>query len=261
MQLSLQSTVVDATLQELLIRNREGKTKAQRKTVLVLLSFHMNGMDNSLQGLKKMHENNIRVRICPDEHILEHYNVTDLAQKVGVDDFISLKEAERQKEQIDHYYIPNLPFSTVSDLVHFNEARPSIRLLLWALMKGKKVSAFSAGADPYHPTWQASGLDQGTAFLKHEMKKQLQQIRGFGIHLIENEADVPSHFITAFQTKNNQVITADIIKKLAESGQQYIEMDHGTIITPLARDMAREYQIGIGEKRGRKSHGNGNCGW
>lgn len=249
-------------MQELLIRNREeGPAKAGRKTVLALLSFHMNGMDNSLQGLKILHENNIRVRICPDEHILEHYNVTDLAEKVGADDFITLKEAERQKEQIDHFYIPNLSFSTVSDVLHFNDTRPFIRLILWALMKGKKVSAFSAGADPYHPVWQASGLDQGTTFLKHEMKKQLQQIKGYGIQLIENEDAVSSHFITAFQSKKNQVITAESIIKQAEAGQQYIELNQGTIITPLARDMARKYQIGIGEKRGRRSHGNGNRGW
>ncbi|MFD1360440.1 hypothetical protein [Lentibacillus salinarum] len=240
-----QSVVVDSTLQELLNKNKKGKEKAQKKTVLALLFFHMNGMDEGLKTLKVLYENNLRVRICADEHILEHYNVTDLAQQVGIDDWITLEDVEYQKERIDHFYIPILPFSTVSDILHFNDTRPSIRILMWALMNGKKVSALSAGADPYHSIWQQSSLNHGTAFLKHEMKKQLQQIKGFGIQLIENDDDVLRHFITTSQNENKQVVTADMVQKYVEAGQKSIDLEQRVIITPLARDIAMKYQIKI----------------
>lgn len=246
-----QSTVVDSTLRELFIRNRQDAVKAHRTTVLVLLFHHMDGLERDLHELKEFHDHQIRVRICPDEHILDHYDVNELARRTGIDDWISMKDAEIQKEQFDHLYIPILPFSTVSDLIHFNDARPSIRIVLWALMRGKKVSAFSAGADPYHTVWQDSGLHHGTALLKREMKKQLLQMRGFGIQLVEKEDDLLNHFLGASQSESNQVITADTIMKYAKEGKSYLEVNHRAIITPLARDTARKYKLEIGEKKGR----------
>ncbi|OZU87812.1 hypothetical protein CIL03_13985 [Virgibacillus indicus] len=251
MHTNRQSTVVHSTLRELFYRNSKGIAKAHRKTVLVLLFYHMNGMDKGLKVLKDLHENNVRVRICADDQILDHYYVTELAEQVGIDDWITIKDAELQKEHIDHFYIPILPFSTVSDLLNFNDARPAISILLWALMRGKKVSAYPAGADPYHSIWQKSELNHGTAILKHEMKKRLQQIRGFGIQLVENENKILDHFLASIQNESNHVITADIIKNQAKAGKKYIELNQKSIITPLARDTAREFQIEIGENKGR----------
>ncbi|PAV29746.1 hypothetical protein CIL05_10290 [Virgibacillus profundi] len=246
-----QSTVVDSTLRELFFRNKKPAVNAHSKTVLVLLFYHMNGLERDLKELNDLHENNIRVRICPDEQILDHYDVNDLAKLTGIDDWISMKDVETQKEQFDHFYIPILPFSTVSDLLNFNDVRPSIRIVLWALMRGRQVSTFSAGADPYHTIWQELGLNHGTANLKVEMKKQLQQIRGFGIQLVENENNLIDHFLTSFQKNKNQVITANMIIKLAKAGRSYMEIDQQTIITPLARDTARKYQVEIGREKGR----------
>ncbi|MFD1040258.1 hypothetical protein ACFQ3N_17940 [Virgibacillus byunsanensis] len=244
MQVNQQSSVVDATLRELLLRNKT----AHQKTVYALLFYHMGGMEEGLQSLKALHEHGIRVRIIPDERILDHYRVTDLARRAGIDDWISLNDFENQKQQVDHVYIPILPFSTVSDLLNFNDTRSSIRMVMGALMKGKKVSAFSAGANPYHSIWQDVKMNHGTPLLKHQMKKQLQQIRGFGVHLIDHADEVVNHFITDFHQEKRQVITADDMKKQAKIGRRSIEWEQGTIITPLARDIAREHNIEIGEK-------------
>ncbi|WP_430784553.1 hypothetical protein VBD025_08755 [Virgibacillus flavescens] len=249
MQDNRQSSVVDTTLRELMNSNREGTEKAHRKTVLVLLFYHMNGMDLGLSVLKKLQETtDARIIICPDEQILAYASVTSLAESVGLDDFISLEELELKKEKIDYVYIPILPFSVVSDLINFNDTRQSIRLLIWALMSGKKVSAFSAGADPYHAIWQESEMNQGTAFLKQEMKKKLQLLRGFGIDLIERADDVSTHYISAFNKEKTKVITADKMKKYAATGRNSFTCVKGTIITPLARDVARKYHIKIDEK-------------
>lgn len=244
-----QSSVVDITLRELWFRNTAGIEKRQEKTVLVLLFNPMNGIDCGLNGLKVLHENKVKVQICPDENILDHYRVNDLAVLAGIDNWITVEDALFQKEKFDYFYIPFLTFSTVSDLLHFNDTRPSIRLLLWALMKGKQVGAVTKDADPYHRSWRESGLDQGTALMKHEMKKQLQQIRGFGIQFIDDANDIRNHFITAFPKNNRKVITADSVISQAKAGQRYMNLAAGTIITPLARDTARKYQITIGEGR------------
>ncbi|WP_379599633.1 hypothetical protein [Oceanobacillus luteolus] len=244
------SSVVDATLRELFIRNVRTE-QAHRSTMLVLLFHHMNELQRDFKELIDFHQHGIRIRICPAEHLLELYDVTELARQTRIDDWITLQNAEKHKEQFEHFYIPNLPFSAVSDLVSFNDARTSIRLLLWALMKGRSVTAFSQGADPYHPVWQEADLHHGNAYLKREMKQQLQKVRGLGIRLIEKEEDLLQHFLNRTEKGVNPVITADTILNYAKDGKRYIEVDKGTIITPLARDTAREYHMEIGEKEGR----------
>lgn len=238
-----QSVVIEATLRELMKRNKEETNKHQAKTVYVMLFYHMNGMDEGLRSLKQLNDNGFTIRICADPAVFKHYHVHDLANKLGFNNWLSVKELEVQKDQINHFYIPVLPFSTVSDLLHFNDNRPLIRILLWALMKGKAVSALTAGADPFHPIWQMADLDHGTPILKHEMKKKLQQIRGFGIRFIEKDDEVISHFLTALKRK--RVITAEEIERQWHAGECSLEFEKGTIITPLAHDLAKKYAIKI----------------
>lgn len=260
MHVNQQSTLVESTLRELWNRNGKEEVNIKQRTVVALLFFHIHGMDKALKDLKHLHKHNIRLLICPDETLLKHYDVSELAGKSGVDQWIPLSDLEQKKEQIDFFYIPVLPFATVSDLLHFNDTRASIRLLLWAMMRGKKISACSAGADSYHSMWSEAGLDQGTPFLKREMKKQLQQISGYGIQFVEDTFDVLYDFQAKFQKENKQVITAEVMQKQVDAGIRFINSEKGTIITPLARDIARKYQIKIRETRG-KQNGNGFSGW
>ncbi len=235
------------------------------KTVLALLFYHMKGIDEGLKDLKELKKSygrHLRIQVCPDQAVLDQLNLSVLACKAGVDDWISLEEAERRKEKVDYFYIPVLPFSIVSDLLNFNDKQAPIRLLLWALMSGKKVSANSAGADPYHFIWKEAGLNQGSPFLKHEMKKQLQRLGGFGIQLIKNAEQLQTYFKSAALKKDKQVITAEMIKRHAEAGERLIPVGgQGIIITPLARDVAQEYQIEISEERAGELYGNGNRSW
>ncbi|VEF47166.1 Ethanolamine utilization protein [Bacillus freudenreichii] len=257
MHLNRQSALAESTLQELYYKNMSSPENVRPKIVLALLFYHMNGLDEGLKGLRELQERlgrHIRIRICPDQLILEHFNVTELACKTGIDDWVSLETAEKLKEKVDYFYIPVLPFSTVSDLLNFNDRQRPIRLLLWALMSGKKVCAYTAGADPFHSIWKEAGLDNGTPFLKHEMKKQLERLRGFGIQLFKNNAQLQTYFKPAALRKENQIITAETIKKHAETGKRLIEVGQGAIITPLARDVAKERQIEIYRKaRGAQS--------
>lgn len=264
MLVNRQSALAESTLHELFYRNMSS-IETRPKTVLALLFYHMNGMDEGLKGLKELKESygrHLRIQVCPDQRVLDyHLNLSALACKAGVDDWISLEEAERRKEKVDYFYIPVLPFSTVSDLLNFNDKQTPIRLLLWALMSGKKVSANSAGADPYHFIWKEAGLNQGSPFLKHEMKKRLQQLGGFGLQLIKNSEQLQTYFKPASLKKDKQVITAEMIKRHAEAGERFIQVGQGIIITPLARDAAQEYRIEICEERAGELYGNGNRSW
>lgn len=264
MRINRQSSLADATLQELFYRNRNGSGHARQKTVLALLFHHMNGMDEGLNGLRELRQlcgQNVRIQICPDDSILDHYDVSGLASQAGIDDWISLDKAEKQREKVDVFFLPVLPFSAVSDVLGFNDARQSIRLLLWALMSGKKVSAFAAGADPYHSIWKQAGLDHGPAFMKHEMRSQLQKLKGFGVQLLNHHSELQKLFRLAIQREQKRLVTAETIREKAEAGLRIVDVEQGAIITPLARDLAKEYQIEINEKRAGEFYGNGDRGW
>lgn len=234
-------------MHELMIRNRKRASGAQEQPMLALLFYHMNGVEEGLAQLRSLSEHNVQVQLCPDDTILRHYSTKKLTELTGVQDIITLTEAERRKEEYQHIHIPILSFSAVSDLLRFNDARESINLLMWTLMSGKKVSAWSQGADPFAPIWEENGLNHGSAFLKHELKKQLQQLRGLGVQLIKSTDDLLKDLKKANKSGTPAIITAETIKSLAEAGTAYIDVGQGTIITPLARDIAKEYQIKLGE--------------
>jgi len=229
--------------------------------MLALLFWQMNGMDEGLDRLKELKERcgrDIRIQLCPDDPVLDQCDTAKIASQSGIDDWISLDHAEKEKEKVDYFYIPFLSFSAVSDLLRFNDAQKATRLLLWALMRGKQVSAYTAGADPYHGGWKAAGLDNGTPFLKHEMQRQLQKLGGFGIRLLKHPSEILAYFLHSIRHEEKQIITAETIKKQAEAGLRYIEVKAGTVITPLARDVAQEFQIKINEKRAGEINGYGN---
>lgn len=242
-----------------MVRNNP-EERAHEQTIIVLLFFHMNGLDKYLQSVKMLPKERFRIRICPDPEILQHYKVEELARQIGIDDWITLQDLERHKEQIDHIYIPVLPFGVVSDIRQLNDARPAIRMLFWTLMKGRQVTAYTAGSDPYHLSWEESGLNQGSPFLKREIKSRLQQIKSFGIRLINDTSEMSEHFSRSNQKEMNQIITAATIKKMGRAGEHILHMTRDTIITPLARDLVQEYQIDI-EKSGGSTDGTSNRRW
>lgn len=180
-----QSAKVDNTLLELLYKNREEKLDRDFPQVMALFSYHMLGMEQGLASLQELQKQKLRVQVWADESIREYYN-TDLVQKTGIDDWIwSSKEAEERKQKLQFLFIPVLSFSLVSDIVRFNDHRPFVRMILWALFKGIKVGVLSMGADPQHPIWRQRKLDQSSSFLQQGATTQLQQLRGTGIQLLE----------------------------------------------------------------------------
>ncbi|WP_234982585.1 hypothetical protein [Ornithinibacillus halophilus] len=245
-------------MRELALRNNSER----QQTVLVFLFNHMNGVKKDLYELNQLKSLPFRVRCCADASLLKKYSVTDLFNKTGIDDWISIKELEREKKRIDQIYIPILPFSVANDLINFDDTRIVIRMMLWALMSGVPVAVCPNGINPYHQSWREAGMDQGTSLLKREMHQQLQKIKGYGIQFV----DSTKSYVTIFKEINStmrksRIITEENVTRIAFSGEQELVIDEKTIITPLARDIARKQGIEIIEKRGDSQNGNGYRGW
>jgi hypothetical protein len=239
-----QSAKVDNTLLELFYKNREEKLDRDFPQVMALFSYHMLGMEQGLASLQELQKQKLRVQVWAEENIREYYS-TDLVQKTGIDDWIwSTKEAEERKQKLQFLFIPVLSFSLVSDIVRLNDHRPFVRMILWALFKGIKVGVLSMGADPQHPIWRQRKLDQSSPFLQQIATTQLQQLKGTGVRLLEPNQIM--NWLTASQSqRKKRILAKEDIVYAAINQEKEIIVAKNTIITPLAIDIAKEYNITI----------------
>lgn len=239
-----QSAKVDNTLLELLYKNKEEKLDEDYPLVMALFTYHMLGMEQGLASLQDLQTKKMRVQVWAEENVRDYYNA-ELVEQMGIDDWLwSTKEAEERKQKIKFLFIPVLSFSLVSDIIRFNDSRPFVRMILWALFKGIKVGALSMGADPKHAVWRNNNLDQGSPFLQQGAETQLQQVRGAGLQLLE-----PNQLINWLSSSHTQrkkrIFAKDDIEYASYNPEKKIIISKDTIITPLARDMAKEYNITI----------------
>jgi dihydrofolate reductase len=82
-------------------------------------------------------------------------------------------------------------------------------------------------------------MDKGPALLKRTMLQQLVQLKSMGIILISKNEKAD------FKPEENKktVISKETIENAHLQNQTEIRIQGGSIITPLARDMAKELNI------------------
>ena len=239
MAIGKQSAMMDHTLLELSRRN--GHRSQRKPTVLALITTHLLGLESGLSYLRRLNDEEVIIRFSAEEEVLTQFPISNLIKTIGNDDWIPHHSlSERILNQVDIIFIPILSFSIVSDILSFNEQRPFVRLILKALLTGKKVLALKAGADPYHPLWRINGLDKSTTGLKRSLNKQMLQLKSFGIILIEESEQVPVHLDNK---RKNTIITEATIQSIYQLNQSQLIISNETIITPLARDKAKELNI------------------
>ncbi|SDI73600.1 hypothetical protein [Natribacillus halophilus] len=236
-----QSAVVTYTLRALLTKNQS--EVPQRPEILALLARHMVGMEQGFSALNVLKSQGATVYLCMEPSVLNAYSRKEIRELTGIDAFVPYDRLEETKARFSSFFIPVLSFSFISDLLRFNEQRLFTQTILWALMKGKTVTALEIGSNPYHSIWDDNGLNQGSPFFKHELKNQLNQFRGFGIKMFADEQEVKQYFFSPFTSK--RIITAKEIEQMVSQSHSEIFIDSRTVITPLAQDLAKENKIEI----------------
>jgi 16S rRNA C1402 N4-methylase RsmH len=89
-------------------------------------------------------------------------------------------------------------------------------------------------------------MNHGTPALKAALQSNLNQLESYGVTLVTAERleeEVVKHFFKETTTKpetteKRQLLDAETVKYLVQSGNRTIHIEKGTIITPLARDVA-----------------------
>lgn len=229
------------TLQELSKRNSYSKSLQKRPYVLALITSHLIGMEPGLLYLKDLTSKQCMLRISVENLPYFHDERNEIVRIIGNDDWISHQQLS-ENIMIDIVFLPVLSFSIVSDILSFNEQRPFVRLILHSLMTGKKVVALKIGMDADHQLWKVKGMDKGSQAFKRKLKEQMIHLKGLGIDLI-NEDDHFDAFL--YHSQKKSIVSAETIRYLQQQNQHTLRMPSQTIITPLAKDMARELNIAI----------------
>ncbi|MGV3267350.1 hypothetical protein ACEE99_26105 [Cytobacillus pseudoceanisediminis] len=235
-----QSVMAKNTLQELYLRNYSCRDR--KPYILALLTSHMIGMEPGFSYLKKLTKKDITLRMAAEEEMLKQFPLQELVNLTGNDDWISPTAFHAQPiDQFDEIFLPILSFSLITDILSLNEKRPIVQIILKGLLKGKRITALKAGGDPFSQYWKLKGMDKGPDLLKRKLNEQMTELKMLGIRLIDfhqqAEFDV--------QHVKKTVITDESVRFARFSKLDQIAVPKGAIITPLARDTAKELKIEI----------------
>jgi hypothetical protein len=237
-----QSAMTEHTLFELCQRNNESRLY-RKPFVLALICPHVIGMEMGFSYLKNLREERIRIRISAEDEVLTMFSKAELVKLTGNDDWIPHEKLEESVTQnMDVIFIPFLSFSLVSDILSLNDQRPFVRLIIMALLKGIRVIGLKVGTDPYHQLWRIKGMDKGSNLLKRKLYESSLQLKSLGIMLIDETETNPFSIKATFR---KTVITEETIKYAHQQNQSTLVITKETIITPLARDAAREWNIAL----------------
>lgn len=186
--------------------------------------------DDVRNELQKVEEQQIKIQIEEADELDEAVILADLIAPHQLTFFPALSE--------------NVIAKAASGI--FDE--PLARLLLKAIEHGKPIIAIAPEI--------SSGLRKNSPALFRLRQTHRQKIEQFGVRLIEQK-DISKVLLSALpkstfkdaapqiHSGNKQLLTAQDIEKAAKEGKSKLVVPYRSIITPLAKDRARDLNVSI----------------
>lgn len=242
---SRHSTVAENALLGLSYRSRTAALNEEYPRVLVLLAGHFIGMEEGYAALRSLCTGKLRLRLWAEDQLPGTNSAGELARQTGVDDLIHPGQAHKlSPADADALLIPVLSLSLLSRLVQLDTGHPFVRLIVENLCAGKPVGALTLGAEPEHYRWSEQGLSQASPLLKEKVRSMVTAISGYGIRLLA-PSDALNWLSAGSAPLRKQVLTEEDITAALKLGRTSITLNGPAVITPLARDTARQYGIEI----------------
>ncbi len=261
--------LVELVVAEVLRRLRQGQseapvqTPAQQRRVLAIFTGGSIGLETSLEELKTLQAIGIELTVVLSQAAETIIGEKWVKEKLGNDVRVVTSQSPYPGKYLriaDIVLVPVLTQNTAAKLANTLADTMVCTLIMQALMLGKHVIAAANAADPQDGWRIQKNMGQSSPALCEALANNLKKIAGFGIELIPvntlaatatkllmpaaKESGTVSP--TALQgTSPKQVLAAAAVRSAAQSGLKTIRVLQGTIITPLARDVARECNVDI----------------
>lgn len=173
----------------------------------------------------------------------------------------------------DVVLVPILTQNSLAKVVHLICDTVATEVILRALQFGKKVIAVRNAADPLAPNRIQTGMAKPPEKLLHKIQDYLQQVQEYGVVLVEannlattaqqvfvtpslatnqalflsaaNNLEPNSQASNAADKEAKTILDAAQIQQAISSGECKLAIRSGSLITPLAKDIAKEAGIEI----------------
>lgn len=184
--------------------------------------------DDVKTNLQKIEEKLIKIQIEEADELEESAIISDLITPHQITFFPALSE--------------NVIAKAASGI--FDE--PLSRLLLQAIEQGKPIIAIAPATSP--------DLRKNSPALFRLRQTHRQKLEQFGVRWI-TQKDISKVLLSALpkstfndappqiHSGNKQLLTAEDIEKAAKAGKSKLQLPYRSIITPLARDRARDLNV------------------
>lgn len=235
------------------------------KQALVIFTGGTIGLEESLLELQKIQALQIELSVVLSAAAEEIIGIERIKKHLGSNiNLVTTHSPYPGKllRDADFVLVPVLTQNTAAKLAHtLADSLPST-LIMQGLMLGKPILAAINAADPQDGWRLEKDMGKCSPALAESLRQNLKKIEGYGVSLVQvgSLAAGSQKIMDRIMKKassgqcngpqsigsgKKNILDAEAIKAAANSGQKSIAAPKGTIITPLARDVARDYGVEI----------------
>lgn len=235
------------------------RIKRKRSTPSALIVFHpgVRKLEQALDQVRRIEKIVARSGVFTVNSARDWVCGEDVKEKAGsrcILDTVRPEGLEKALQKADILVLPTFCFKTAAKVARLINDNQETGIVLSALMQGKPVLAANDGF-----TLLDTLANQG---IREEIIKILGKLESFGMVFCETDrlsevfkqmaasTDKAVHSETQKNSRPGttpayKLITAKDIQNAVDKNQNSISLAPGGIITPLARDQAREYSVRI----------------
>ncbi|WP_425060125.1 Coenzyme A biosynthesis bifunctional protein CoaBC [Sporomusa carbonis] len=216
------------------------------------------GLDTGLEELSSIQALNTEITVVLSEAAEKIVGVNRIQEKLGSHINIVTTQSPypgKFLREADIVLVPVLTQNTAAKLAYTLSDTMVSTLILQALMFGKPVIAAVNAADPQDSWRVQKNMAKSSPALREALQANLNKIETYGIQLTPVENLTTQAKKVMFRevkprpvreiTSKKQVLDAATVKSAVQSGAKTLTVTKGTLVTPLARDIARENNVEI----------------
>lgn len=224
-----------------------------RPKVLAVLTGGTTGMDTALTELNMLKANaELIVALSPAaENIL---GPAFIREKLGNDVALITTQSPYKGDllqAVELVLVPVLTQNTAAKLALTIADTFVTTVILQALLRGKPVLAVADATDPHQAQYGGDRTGKPAPALLKALQDNLKRLEAFGVTFVSSRqlaAEAAKRIgrpkdAEAAAVLTHKVIDAEVVRAAAKRGATTLTIRKGSIITPLARDIARGCNI------------------
>ena len=236
------------------------------KQALALFTGGALGLEEALAQLAQLQNQGVRLTAVLSKAAETVIGVDRLRKALGMELDIRLATDSLPKQELkaaDVVLIPVLTQNTAAKLARTLADTTVTTLVMQALLMGKPVIAARNAADPKDPWRVQGGMGAARPTLTRVLQDNLKTLESYGVALVDagtlaaeamqqlglngimTQAKETAQKPSLPKGQGRRVIDAAMIQVLAAQGETILTVGPQDLVTPLARDVARECGVDL----------------